>query len=128
MVYSTGNAAGFVYENSGNINDCYTNTMIDTDASIVAGFVYINSGSIIRTYTTAYVGSNSEYKAPFIGVDKQSNYLDSGDISDSYFLQLNSDNFTLNGGSALARSLSNFLNINTLNGFTESSDLGIYLR
>lgn len=118
LVYSTGNAAGFVYNNTGNINDCYTNIMVDTDASIVAGFVYTNSGNIIRTYTTAYVGSNSEYKAPFVGVDKQSNYLDTGDISDSYFLQLNTDNFTLNGGSAIARSLSNFLNINTLNGFT----------
>ncbi|MBQ3502294.1 MAG: hypothetical protein IJA72_01340, partial [Clostridia bacterium] len=53
-VYSdAGSVAGFVYLNSGEIHDCYSNIVCESQSAGVAGFVYDTTGGAIRQSYTA---------------------------------------------------------------------------
>lgn len=57
---------GFVYNNSGNIEDCYSNLSI-TSNSYSGGFVYTNTGTITRSYSACLNSkANNIAHAPFI--------------------------------------------------------------
>lgn len=70
---SNGNIGGFVYENSAEINNCYSNIKIVSNGR-TAGFVFINSdnGVIDACYSTSLVTRGSALHMPFIGVNDES--------------------------------------------------------
>ncbi len=76
---------GFVYENAGEISNCYSNIRINSNAP-TAGFVFTNSGSIKNTYSTSIVRENSVQDMPYIGLDDYNNVNNTGDIISAYFL------------------------------------------
>lgn len=60
------NIGGFVYENLGTIEDCYSNLSI-TSNSYSGGFVYVNNGQITRSYSACLNSKeNNIAHAPFI--------------------------------------------------------------
>ena len=68
IVYSTASASGFVYFNSGEISNCYSNIPVRTNEG-ASGFVYQNqtSGKIINCYSTSGLESSARNGA-FVGV------------------------------------------------------------
>ncbi len=68
IVYSTASASGFVYFNSGEISNCYSNIPVRTNEG-ASGFVYQNqtSGKILNCYSTSGLVSSARNGA-FVGV------------------------------------------------------------
>jgi len=68
IVYSTASASGFVYYNSGEISNCYSNIPVRTNEG-ASGFVYQNqtSGKILNCYSTSGLESSARNGA-FVGV------------------------------------------------------------
>lgn len=68
IVYSTASASGFVYFNSGEISNCYSNIPVRTNEG-ASGFVYQNqtSGKILNCYSTSGLESSARNGA-FVGV------------------------------------------------------------
>ncbi len=95
-IYSNaGSVAGFVYENAGTINDCYSNIMCESDSAGVAGFVYDTTGGTLKQcYTASKVTSRSDVglatQLPFVGVgldfDNAGLLLSSANIENCYYL------------------------------------------
>ena len=76
--------AGFVFTNFNQIQDCYSDILINT-SSICAGFVMENSGHIARTYTTSTFSEPGQEAYIFV----RSNRIDGGTLGsyeDSFFL------------------------------------------
>ncbi|MGN1227892.1 MAG: hypothetical protein ACI4TX_04540, partial [Christensenellales bacterium] len=91
---SNGNIGGFVYENSGNISDCYSNITLSSNAR-TGGFVFINKekGVIQTSYSTSKILTNSALHMPFVAVDSRSNvqnYNPSG-LVNCYYLALDDE-------------------------------------
>ena len=57
-IESSNNIAGFVYTNTGNVHDCYSNIAIKQSGAFSAGFIFENSGLIERSFSTSVLGSN----------------------------------------------------------------------
>ncbi len=76
--------SGFVNNNSGNIEDCYTNIML-TGTPYAVGFVYQNGGRIERAFSTSLLNSEQTINFGFA----QSNTSEGGDaaIIECFFLQ-----------------------------------------
>ncbi len=121
-VYSNSYSASFVFSNSGDISDSFANINADTYSGTVAGFVYNNSGTITNVYTTANVDGNSTSKAPFVGVNVRNEFLNTGEIVSSYYLDMNSDSFAIDGDTARGISISGFNSTNVLNTFNIMDD------
>ncbi|MBR4745242.1 MAG: hypothetical protein IK070_00845, partial [Clostridia bacterium] len=72
QIQAVGSAAGFVYTNSGDIQNAYSKLTIQVNSVNTGGFVYTNDGSIKNAYTTtinaAGIGAGSLAHGPFIGV------------------------------------------------------------
>lgn len=88
---SNGNIGGFVYENSGNITDSYSNITLSSNAR-TGGFVFVNKdkGVIKTSYSASKIMTNSALHMPFVGVDSKSNvqnYNASG-LVNCYYLAL----------------------------------------
>lgn len=66
----SGDLAGFVYENSGNISNSYANIKI-TSQSRSAGFVFNNKGTITNAYSMSRVAYNVAAHTPFTGTNEQ---------------------------------------------------------
>lgn len=112
---------GFVYTNSGEINDCYSNVRISTNAP-TAGFVYTNSGTIKNTYSTSLVREHSLQDAPFVGLNEYNRINNTGSISKSYFLK---GNYTgqENQPATMIESVSEFASVLTFDSFAFDTDL-----
>lgn len=54
MITSSVSAASFVFNNEGEISDCYSNLPIQSDG-MSAGFAFNNSGSIVRSFSTSKI-------------------------------------------------------------------------
>ncbi len=87
-----GNVAGFVYTNSGNIDNSYANLELKTKAAYIAGFVYENNGTITESYaaTTMNSGLSSFAEQPFVGVDSNGDLLSNGTLENTYYLMRSS--------------------------------------
>ena len=99
-----GSVAGFVFENSGVIENCYSNIYVQSSSSAVAGFVYrnITSGKIYRSYSAGKVSSGNSNNAlatelPFVGVGIEgtevNKLLSYGELNNCFYLELTGDNF-----------------------------------
>lgn len=114
--------AGFVYQNAGNINDCYSNIELHTKSTYMAGFVYTNtSGTISECYAACTMETedktaNDDAEQPFVGKNNEGVYLDKGTIENVYYLISDSSNET-GSSSAQALNSTNFKNKNNLTGF-----------
>ncbi len=96
VINSAGNASGFVYSNSGVVTNSYSNILILASGS--SGFVFANnaSASINNSFTLSSVQTNDTYHKPFTGVvfeGSTSTSLNNGDIENSYYLQVNNNDY-----------------------------------
>ena len=66
----SGDLAGFVYENQGNIQNAYANIKV-TSQSRSSGFVFINSGTINNAMSMSKVAYNVAAHSPFTGTNEQ---------------------------------------------------------
>lgn len=97
-IYSyIGSVGAFVYTNSGTISDCYANIFVESNTQFVSGFAYINenSGKILQSYSVGNISSNSTSNQPFIGANLKNELNSFGEITDCYYLKLDSDKFSV---------------------------------
>ena len=86
VISMNGNSSGFVFTNSGSIEDSYSNILIY--GSKATGFVYENSGSINNTYTLSSVRLSDSNNYPYIGMHNENRVTNNtGKITNSYFLK-----------------------------------------
>jgi len=137
---SDGIVAGFVYNNAGNINDCYANTELYTDSTYMAGFVYSNtsSGTISECYAACTFKKEegeiqNNAQQPFVGKDNENNYLNSGTMYNNYYLLAADGSGDINQTFAYALNATNFKNADNLQGFvfinssnTNESEQGVW--
>lgn len=57
-IVSSNNITGFVYSNSGDVEDCYSNIVLSQSGAFSAGFIFENSGNIKRCFSTSTLESN----------------------------------------------------------------------
>lgn len=137
----SGSVAGFVFENTGDISNCYSNIICESTSAVVAGFVYNHiSGSIKQSYSASTVLSgntnvNLATELPFVGVgiDKSSAQvlLANGEITNCYYLDDGTEydtNYLLPSADVtlpVALTLEGFAKSDNLNNFTfiESGNL-----
>lgn len=58
--------AGFIVENEGNINDCYTDIDLSKTTAEMAGFVYKNSGFVKNCFSLSKLRNNTTASAGFV--------------------------------------------------------------
>lgn len=93
-IESTGNVGGFVYINSGIIQNAYSNVYLETQSAFTGGFVFTNSenATISNAYTTT-VNRNNSARGQFTGVGTNgSDVLNSGTYNNCYYLVLSGEN------------------------------------
>ncbi len=94
IISSSTEVAGFIYENNGEISNCYSNIPIYT-SSKSAGFVYLNKGLIKNAYSTSQLKSNSPPTSfGFYYDNSQGNIADSFYLSD-FFSENNKINYAI---------------------------------
>ncbi len=93
-----GSVAGFAFENTGIIHDCYSNIICQSSSAVAAGFVYDSSSAdseIYQCYSASTVKSDATDVAlvtelPFVGVgiekDNAQQLLASKGFADCYYL------------------------------------------
>ncbi len=64
-ISSTLASAGFVYQNSGTISDCYTDIDLSKTTSDMAGFVFYNGGNIENSFSLSVLRNNVTASAGF---------------------------------------------------------------
>lgn len=70
----SGSVAGFVFENKGEIHDCYSNIICESNSAVAAGFVYdTTGGQIYQCYSASKVQSGNTdtslaTELPFVGI------------------------------------------------------------
>ncbi len=81
---------GFVFNNSGNIEDCYSNLSL-TSQSYSGGFAFTNSGKILRCYAaTLNEKENNIAHAPFIATKVQiDEEFMKTNVKDCFYLNIN---------------------------------------
>lgn len=92
-IESAGNIGGFVYQNNGNIDNCYSNVFLETQSAFTGGFVFENmeSGNISNSYTTN-VNRNNTARGQFTGVGEDGVVRNSGVYSNCYYIVLEDEN------------------------------------
>lgn len=128
-IYSEGISAGFVYENSSEITDCYANLLLGGSLSgrLVSGFVYsnTNSGNIERCYSAATITGKLTTRMPFSGNNAKGDSMQLGKLTNCYYFVTNYDSETLleekysTGAYAILASL---VDRDLLYGFAYTSD------
>ena len=66
FIKATIGGAGFVYENEGKINDCYTDIDLSKTTSEMAGFVYKNIGNVRNSFSLSVLRNNTVASAGFV--------------------------------------------------------------
>lgn len=118
---SSGSVAGFVYNNTGIVDNCYANIKIHSDSALVSGFVFNNaSGAVVSSSYAAcdidYVNSQDSRPQPFVGVNNEGTSLSKGTLENTYYL-LNDYNSNVSSVST-GFNAENFAESSNLNGFT----------
>ena len=82
----SGNTSGFVYSNTGSIDDCYSNILVYGRLS--AGFIFENQGAINNVYTLSSVLSSDANNNPFISlIENNTKANNSGTITNAYYVK-----------------------------------------
>lgn len=68
-IKSTLAAAGFIYENKGKIQDCYTDIDLSQTTSEMAGFAYKNAGTIKNSFSLSVLRNNVTASAGFAKIN-----------------------------------------------------------
>ena len=128
-IYAEGISAGFVYENSSKISDCYTNLLLGGSLSgrLVSGFVYSNTttGEVERCYSAATITGKLTTRMPFSGNNARGDSMQLGKFTNCYYYVQNYDTETLleekysTGAYAILASL---VDSDLLYGFAYTSD------
>lgn len=84
-IVSSNNITGFVYSNTGNIEDCYSNIQLRQSGAFASGFVFENSGSIERSFSTSVLESSQTSNYGFARINNIN--ATSGNIVDCFYLQ-----------------------------------------
>ncbi len=105
-ISSTTPQAGFIYENSGYIRDCYSNIDMKDGTTGMAGFVYHNAGSgtIRNSFSTSILKNSVTSSAGFAMDESQ----DNGAFENCYYLTTKKKN---NSAAILSQSENNIDNI-----------------
>lgn len=131
-ILSTGEVAGFVYENSKLVKNCYANIAINSEtssASLAAGFVYKNNeeGEIELCYSACLLNKYDINQMPFSGVDQNVGSLNNGSISLSYFYnESKNDDTSQNVLTSGALAVSDVTDQNNFYGFNFASSESDY--
>ena len=100
-IVAQGVSAGFIYINSGNIADCYSNIKLagNSTGRLVSGFVYNNTitGVVARCYSASQIVGELTTQMPFTGKDAKDNSLQENPngIVNSYYIVEKLDTDTL---------------------------------
>lgn len=84
-IQSSNNITGFVYSNSGEVFDCYSNIQLKQSGAFASGFVFENSGEIGRCFSTSVLESKQTSNYGFARINSISGTK--GTISDCYYLE-----------------------------------------
>lgn len=84
-IQSSNNITGFVYSNSGEVFDCYSNIQLKQSGAFASGFVFENSGEIGRCFSTSVLESNQTSNYGFARINSISGTK--GTISNCYYLE-----------------------------------------
>lgn len=120
---TSASVAGFVYSNSGKINNAYSNVDLKSESNYMSGFVYENSGTISESYAAAtfngIAGGNNVAHRPFTGVksDSDGELLNTGTLKNVYYLETDVNLHTIIDEIAVALTRENFGDSQNLNGF-----------
>lgn len=131
-ILSTGEVAGFVYENSKLVKNCYANIAINSEtssASLAAGFVYKNNeeGEIELCYSACLLNKYDINQMLFSGVDQNVGSLNNGSISLSYFYnESKNDDTSQNVLTSGALAVSDVPDQNNFYGFNFASSKSDY--
>ena len=92
-IEAKGNIGGFVYENSGRIENAFSNVSITTNSDGSGGFVYDNqaTGTIRYAYSTSPNAFNSKSHGQFTGIDSRNKYNNAGTLTSCYYLILDNE-------------------------------------
>lgn len=128
-IYAEGISAGFVFENSSKISDCYANLLLGGSLSgrLVSGFVYSNTttGEVERCYSAATITGKLTTRMPFSGNNARGDSMQLGKFTNCYYYVQNYDTETLleekysTGAYAILASL---VDSDLLYGFAYTSD------
>ncbi|MCI6542832.1 MAG: hypothetical protein MR423_03455, partial [Firmicutes bacterium] len=96
-IESQGISAGFAYQNSGKITDCYTNIRLagNSTGRLVSGFVYNNltDGKLERCYSASTIVGELTTQMPFTGKNSREEIMQLAEkgLVDCYYLVKNVD-------------------------------------
>lgn len=65
-ITSSNNITGFVYSNSGDVEDCYSNIVLSQSGAFSSGFIFENSGNVRRSISTSTLESNQTSNYGFL--------------------------------------------------------------
>lgn len=87
VISESGNTSGFVYNNSGSINDSYSNILVYGNKSV--GFVYQNSGIINNVYTLSSILASDTNNNVFISLTNNNTETNNtGTITNAFYLKV----------------------------------------
>lgn len=83
-IQSNNNIAGFVYSNSGDVDNCYSNIQLRQSGAFASGFVFENSGNIDKCFSTSVLESQQTSNYGFARLNSISSTA--GTITNCYYL------------------------------------------
>ena len=85
---ATGNIGGFIYENSGRVENAYSNIAIKTNSGGSGGFVYDNlaTGRVTNAYSTSPNAFNSKAHGQFTGINSKNKFNNAGELTSCFYL------------------------------------------
>lgn len=101
FIQSDNTISGFVFENEGYVQDCYSNINMEVAGSFSAGFVYQNGvdGEIRTSFSTSMLASYNTQSYGFARANR-------GYIWDCYYISQKSEEITLENLNGLGRNVS----------------------
>ena len=72
-ISSTSATAGFAYENTGTIRDCYSDVNMTSATSYASGFVYANGGNVKNCFSLSHLQNNVDNSTGFARLDEVEN-------------------------------------------------------
>jgi hypothetical protein len=118
VILSSTEAAGFVFENNGLVQDSYSNIPLQT-SSKAAGFVFYNKGEVVRAYSTSMLKNNAvETSFGFVYID---DITSMGIIKDSFYLRDITANINASINTTNSMVNPEFLKPLTIQEFTDSN-------
>ena len=125
VIQSSGNVAGFVFTNDDEdamIADCYSNILLKQSGAFASGFVYENSGNIERCFSTSVLDNNQNSNYGFVRANRTSK--GDGQISNCFFLQdtnINTNISIVDGVDVKPLSIDDFSEMNNFSEFAYTS-------